>query len=243
MLGGQLTDLVRTGPYFRLQVIGTLLPGAIIACEFWLLFSWDGDENILKAASEQTAGVNYAIAAMAIFVGLFVAYSIGFMAKNIVWSVWWALVSTPVAMDPKVLKQLGDAYGEQRIDAVLAQHPALEESVTAHEGTRQGALAYCKLWLQLREPKLAIDYLEPEINLLLGLIAPTALLVPIALKMTELWPFALVVVAAFIYAFVQSARYRQRSELERAFQHFLLAHWYDDAARPPPPRQDSAPAS
>jgi hypothetical protein len=216
--------------YVRLQLLGVLVPGFLLLLElmYWTLPSErrNGFTSALRYISDQSSQFNTIVEVGTAFLALFVAYVLGFILRQTVWRiVLWRL------KDPqwsKVRADLCELYSEGSIDSVIGAHPALMRSGGP---TTTGIRRYAKVWLQLREPRLAVDFLEAEINILFAYIPPFAVGPFIVLNVTLSSHLAYLIAApltsAFFIVILAFAAKRLRFDTEpfETILNFLFAHW------------------
>lgn len=234
---GTVSELAtRLGNYARLQLFGVLAPGGIILIELWLTV-WRPDEVPNGITSHGAI-----LAALAVLLAIYAAYVVGFLARELSWAtadaLAWFLRHMPWLAKRKPLletttgdvkRELGKAYGEQNVDAVLRAHPVVASSADGGD-----VLSYSKRWLRTRTPELSIDYLESEINVLLGTIVPLAL-APIATfrYFHSSWQFYAVLVGALVLIplIVFKREQLARGEVSDGLRNLCLSRWFAEADR------------
>jgi hypothetical protein len=238
--------LQRMGHYFRLQMLGVLAPGVVLVMEV-AYFSLPSDARAgmfeaLRYLSAHSIGLSSGILALAGATLLFVAYIVGFIIRQAVWIVLLRTLLRGSGYDcnwSSLREALSRDYSTQTIDEILAEHPAFLRS----DGpTALGARRYAKIWLSQREPRLAVDYLEAEINILFANLIPFAIVPFVAVKWAVKDPTAYLLIASTISAGVIALLLHSGRALLKATEpyetmfNFLMAHWI---ARCPPRRDDA----
>jgi hypothetical protein len=216
--------------YVRLQLLGVLVPGFLILSElmYWTLpanrrGSFTG---ALQYVSSQSSRLNTVVEVGTAFLALFVAYVLGFILRQTVWRIVLWRLKDPLWTN--VRSNLSELYSVGSIDSVIEAHPAL---MRAGGPTTTGIRRYAKVWLQLREPRLSVDFLEAEINILFAYIPPFALgpfiVFDVALGSHLAYLIAAPLTSAFFVAILAFAAKRLRFDTEpfETILNFLFAHW------------------
>jgi hypothetical protein len=255
--------LKQQGAYFRRNVVGALGPGFLLLIELLLL--WAPAEAVktphqaLAYFTQNTADLSVVAAVTLAIVAGFASYVLGRSCRSII--MWLAarygnLFAFPL---PTVRTWLLRGYGEDAVYPVIRLHPIWHVFRPDNEADRAGKpsgnpadplqfpsigfgepmrdfiLPYCKLWLRVNEPRLAVDYMESEAYILYTLIGPLVVGDALAIRWVltaESRPFALLIWAIITLAVAIStlllwrgANNRRKHEASDSLRNLLIAHW------------------
>jgi hypothetical protein len=239
-----------------LMTMGVIFPGLLISCELiWLYVTWNfPNQAVMPLALDTLATLKPLSSFLFVVIGLAVACGVGYLNRDLsfavsnAWLQWGLPPCRPLA---NLFNQLRFIHGRDAIDEVAAKY-----EVFSLVNDSNGAAAklprlpesyvreFCKLWLSAKTPTLSTEGTEIEINVVIGLVTPTALagLVILASLHTMLGALlgAMALVSAiFLLYRINCAR---MMETENALLHFMFAHWENlSASRPEAgtPSQDS----
>lgn len=221
----------RVSWYGGIQLTSVLLPGLIILAELWLLLSRNSlseGESVLRLATRQTEGASVGVLVIAVLLALCVAYAIGLLARELSWFASERLLKFQPVDLANFRREFQDAYGPEGawVVAKLVEDTKLGKDPTHH---RQWVREYCKLWLRIHQPALAIDHMEAGINLLVALFAPLALGVWVAISWLGLAIGGVILASALLICalgVIPLANHMRRHETWTAIRNFVLAQWF-----------------
>lgn len=226
--------------YFRLQVLGVLVPGALVLLQigYWALPSVARRSPISLAqyVSRNTADLDGVVLVGTGLIAAFFAYILGFVLRQAVWRVVLRRAHEPSWEE--IQGELCEYYNPEAIDATLALHPAINRS----EGINAlGLRRYAKVWLQQRQPQLAVNFLEAEINIAFANAVPFAGIPFILLSWmvhnpVAYWLAAISASFTIVALLITSgSRLRESTEPYETVFNFLMAHWISEDESPAGP--------
>lgn len=194
---------------------------------FWLLPAERRQSlsELLRYLSSQVDHIATPIAIAFYGLVLFVAYVLGFAMRQTVWRLMLWISSEPEWEE--LYNYMCKNFRRESVDEVLAAHPALLRD----DGLSGGAARqYCKTWLRMREPRLGVDHLEAEVNILFAYISPLVMAPFIVLWPLEsriaYWIFApLAAVAVGGALALMGRRLRDVVEPHDTMMNFFIAQW------------------
>jgi hypothetical protein len=252
----------KIGPRAGMVLFSVLLPGFLIVTEvfsFYYLQQFGTDIDKLKNASDVITR-NFVFGILLILVVLALSFAAGFISREIAFAVSDCLLrrsGTSVlrlipyikqninkTVNSNILHGLRIKYSNDNIDRVLLLHPIFD-LYDCHDELRTVSRRepdfyvrnYCKLWLKIRVPNLAVEYMETEINIFLSLIIPIAgIILPfLGLRLADstIWEVSGIVLVAITAALLMMVKINdgRRYETEQALVNFFFAHW-ENLAKP-----------
>jgi hypothetical protein len=236
-----------------LMTMGVIFPGLLITCELiWLYVAWNfPSEAIIPLALDKLASLKPLSSFLFVVIGLAVACGVGYLNRDASFAVsntWLQWGLPPCRPLTNLFNQLRFIHGPDAIDAVAKKYGVFSLVNESSEGTvklprlpESYVREFCKLWLAAKAPTLSTVGTEIEINIVIGLVTPTALAGLVILASLRTFFGALLggftlASAAFLLYRVNSARVM---ETENAILNFLFAHWETLPACSPEAKEDS----
>jgi hypothetical protein len=221
-----------------LMTMGVIFPGLLITSELiWLYLLWTfPGQPILSPMVDQLGHLAPLVAFLFVVLALAVSCAVGYLNRDgsfALSNLWLKIGWAPARSLGVLLEKLQFVYGKVEVDKVINKYeifglmkskditselPRLPESYVRE---------FCKLWLATNRPILSTHGAEIEINIVIGLVVPTALaavvlfaslrgLAGAALGLGTLFG------ACFLLYRVNAARLM---ETENALVNFMFAHW------------------
>jgi hypothetical protein len=223
-----------------LMTMGVIFPGLLISCEIvWLYLSWKfpGEpilSPIIKELGELKALVGFAFLVLA----LAVSCAVGYLNRDASFAVsnFWLRMEWPPARPLKtLLERLRFIYGKDAVNDIIKKYQVFH-LVEASQAEVAGFLPrlpesyvreFCKLWLSAKSPGLSTEGTEIEINIVIGLVTPTALAAAVLFvgvhnTLGIVLGFISLFAACFLLYRINAARVM---ETENALVNFMFAHW------------------
>jgi hypothetical protein len=233
------TLVISMGSRAWLMIIGVIFPGLLISGEvIWLYLSWSlPTQPILPIIVGVLADFKPLPALVFIALGLAVSCAVGYLNRDGSFAVsnfWLSMGWPPARPLPDLFQRLRFIYGEDAVNRVITKYGVFGLVDMSAETARKlprlpesYLREFCKLWLEGKAPALSTQGAEIEINIVIGLVAPTALAAAVLFtSLHSVLGIALGAVALFGACFllyrINSARV---IETENAVVRFMFAHW------------------
>lgn len=194
--------------------------------------------SLLAGAAK--AELNTATTVVAIVATLAAASIVGYTCRSLVFllatllrslgKVGGWLLERPTK-EEQLARYLSDRFGDDDLRCALEGSPALE--ATNPLRLRRAHWPYCKFWLRVHRPELAVDNLETDINISYALVVPALLGGPSAVSALahvgvikpDGVPYGWSLVVGSVLAFMLFRRglWRQRREAYEALENYVVA--------------------
>jgi hypothetical protein len=168
----------------QLAIFGAWIPGFILFNEIVCLLYFTLDtERQEKLAAKLFDPLSFSLVAiLAIPFVIAISLGMGYGARTFIFAISNRITARRRAglHFSRIVGDLSITYGEEAVKRAFAQYPFLYTekagSVGPIEVNASDVFAFFKYWLRSKAPSIAVDYLEFEINLTLGLVIPMMLL-------------------------------------------------------------------
>jgi hypothetical protein len=240
----------RLGGYGQRELTSVVIPGTLLLIELWLMIFGPEEAftpaepgkqgGYLQLASDQIKDTNDWILAVALFLAVLAAYTLGLLGRMSAWFLFDFLRCKPLPIfdlfrrkrfpnGPEVRSRFEAEHGPEEVERALAPHPALRNALDKKD--HDPFFQYAKLWLRHRRPQLAVEHHEAEINFLIAIQVPLFFAAFVALRQAGLVWFFVALSAALVLIGILflKALNRSRDETFDVMRNFLFAQWYGEA--------------